>query len=177
MNGVAAILFDRDGTLIENVPYNSEPALVKPVSGAAELLRELRADGIRIGMITNQSGVARGMLTRREVELVNARVAALLGPFDTVQVCPHGPRDRCGCRKPAPGMVLAACAELGIAPEVTAVIGDIEHDVLAAAAAGALGVLVPNEATAPDEVLRAPVVAPNLAEAARLVTASGVAAR
>lgn len=173
MDGIAAILFDRDGTLVENVPYNPDPALVKPVAGAAELLKELRAGGIRIGMITNQSGVARGMLSRREVDLVNARVAALVGPFDTIQVCPHGPADRCGCRKPAPGMVLAACAELGIPPEATAVIGDIEDDVLAATAAGALGVLVPNEATAPDEVLRAPVVAPNLAEAARLVTTSG----
>src|SRR5437764_878650 len=107
-----AVLFDRDGTLIRDVPYNGDPALVEPMPGAAAAVAAARRRGLRIGMITNQSGIARGLVSRAGAEAVNARVAALLGPFDVVQMCPHGPMDGCVCRKPAPGMVLAAAADV-----------------------------------------------------------------
>ena len=67
-------------------------------------------------MVSNQSGLARGLITPAQLDAVNARVDALLGTFETWQVCPHGPEDGCACRKPAPGMVLAAAAALGVDP-------------------------------------------------------------
>jgi HAD superfamily hydrolase (TIGR01662 family) len=149
------VLFDRDGTLVHDVPYNGDPSLVRPVDGAREALDRLRARGVRVGVVSNQSGVARGLLTAGQVDAVNARLAELLGPFDTVQVCPHGPDDGCACRKPAPGMVKAACAELDVDPARCVVVGDIGTDVEAAAAAGAVGVLVPTPMTQAEEVTAA----------------------
>ena len=165
------VLFDRDGTLVHDVPYNGDPALVAPVAGAREALDALRARGVRIGLVTNQSGVGRGLITRAQADAVNARVAELLGPFDTVQVCPHAPEDGCDCRKPAPGMVEAACAELDVDPARCVVIGDIAADVGAAAAAGAHGILVPTPVTRPEEVTAAPHRAPTLTEAVEDVLA------
>ena len=164
-----AVLFDRDGTLVHDVPYNGDPDLVKPVDGAAEALESLRRNGVRLGVITNQSGVGRGLLSRDAVDAVNARIDALLGPFDTWQVCPHAPEDRCACRKPRPGMVLAAAHELRLDPGVCAVVGDIGADVEAARAAGARAVLVPTGQTLPEEVRDSPVVATDLAHAVTLL--------
>jgi histidinol-phosphate phosphatase family protein len=121
--------------------------------------------GLRTGVVSNQSGVGRGLLTRAQVSRVNRRVEDLLGPFDTWQVCPHAPDEGCRCRKPAPGLVLAACAALDVPPAATVVIGDIEADVRAAHAAGATAVLVPTAVTEPAEVRRAPLVAADLAAA------------
>jgi D-glycero-D-manno-heptose 1,7-bisphosphate phosphatase len=147
-----AVLFDRDGTLVDDVPYNGDPDLVRPVPTAAAALARLRAAGVPIGVVSNQSGVARGLLTAAQVAAVNARVAALLGPFADWRWCPHGAGDGCACRKPAPGMVLAAAAALGVAPGEVAVVGDIAADVGAADAAGARAVLVPTPATRAEEV-------------------------
>ncbi|MFI9201151.1 D-glycero-alpha-D-manno-heptose-1,7-bisphosphate 7-phosphatase [Streptomyces sp. NPDC053048] len=163
----AAVLFDRDGTLVEDVPYNGDPRRVVPVAGARTALALLRRHGVRTGVVTNQSGVARGLLTMDQVRGVNARVERLLGPFDVWAVCPHGPDDGCPCRKPAPGLVLAAARELGLAPGRCAVVGDIGSDMAAAAAAGAAGVLVPTAVTRPEEVARAPHTAPDLPGAVR----------
>ena len=149
------VLFDRDGTLVHDFPYNGDPAWVRPVDGAKEALDRLRARGVRIGVVSNQSGVARGLITRDQVDACMDRLAELLGPFDTVQVCPHGPDDGCTCRKPAPGMVKAACAELDVDPGRCVVIGDIGADVEAAAAAGAMGILVPTPVTRREEVAAA----------------------
>ncbi|WP_138760432.1 HAD-IIIA family hydrolase [Modestobacter altitudinis] len=159
------VLFDRDGTLVHDVPYNGDPDQVRPVDGAREALDELRARGVRIGLVSNQSGVGRGLITRAQVDAVNARLAELLGPFDTVQVCPHTPEDGCDCRKPAPGMVKAACAELDVDPARCLVIGDIGADVGAATAAGAASIIVPTPVTRPQEIAAAPHRAPTLTAA------------
>ncbi len=163
----AAVLFDRDGTLVVDVPYCGDPSLVRPVPTARPALALLRAARIPVGVVTNQSGIARGLLRREQVDAVNRRVDDLLGPFDVWQLCPHGPGDRCACRKPAPGMVLAAARELGVDPADVAVVGDIGADVGAALAAGARPVLVPTPVTLPGEVAEAPVVRPDLVAAVR----------
>ncbi|WP_104178952.1 HAD-IIIA family hydrolase [Arthrobacter sp. B0490] len=160
-----AVLFDRDGTIVVDVPYNGDPSLVQPVPGAREVLDGLRSRGIPVGVVTNQSGIARGYVTREQVDAVNARVEDLLGPFAVWEVCPHGTDDGCSCRKPGPGMVLAASARLGLDPTDVAVIGDIGADMGAAAAAGARGVLVPTDITLDEEIRDAPAVARDLAEA------------
>ncbi len=164
-----AVLFDRDGTLVHDVPYNGDPALVRPVDGAREALDRLRAAGLRLGLVTNQSGVARGMITLDDVDAVHEELQRQLGPLDTVAVCPHGPEDGCACRKPAPGLVLAAARALGLEARQTVVVGDIGADIGAASAAGARAVLVPTPVTRREEVEAAPVVAPDLATAVDLV--------
>ncbi|MCZ2403140.1 HAD family hydrolase [Paenarthrobacter sp. Z7-10] len=157
-----AILFDRDGTLVVDVPYNRLPALVRPLHGVAGVLAALRTAAVPIGVVTNQSGVARGLLSVADVLAVHRRVDDLLGPFDVWEFCPHGPDDGCSCRKPAPGMILRACRKLGLEPGEIAVIGDIGADVEAATAAGATGVLVPTPVTRAQEVAAAELVAPSL---------------
>lgn len=164
-----AVLFDRDGTLVVDVPYNGDPDLVREMPGAKEVLDALRAQGLAVGVISNQSGVAKGLLTESQVAGVNARVEELLGPFDVWEVCPHETADGCSCRKPAPGMVHSACRRLGIHPGEAALIGDIGSDVRAAEAAGATGILVPTPATLAGEITTSKLVARNLAAAVELL--------
>jgi HAD superfamily hydrolase (TIGR01662 family) len=165
----AAVLFDRDGTLVADVPYNGDPELVVAMPGAREAVARLRAAGVAIGVVTNQSGLARGRLRPEQVEAVNRRVEELLGPLGPWLVCRHGPDDGCRCRKPAPGLVEAAASALGVAPRDCVVIGDIGADVEAASAAGARSVLVPTLATRAEEVAGAPEVAPDLGAAVDLL--------
>jgi histidinol-phosphate phosphatase family protein len=165
----AAVLFDRDGTLIEDVPYNGDPALVRPRPGAREALQALRAAGVPVAVISNQSGVARGLISEEQVRAVNRRAEQVLGTIDAWLYCPHGPGEGCACRKPAPGLVLRAAQELGVRPESCAVVGDIEADVRAALAAGARAVLVPNGATRSEEIATAPLSAPDLPSAVQLL--------
>lgn len=169
----AAVLLDRDGTLVTDVPYNGDPDLVSPVPGAREAVERLRAAGVPTGVVSNQSGIARGLLTVAQVEAVNRRVEELLGPLGPWAVCPHGPDDGCACRKPLPGLVHQAAAALGVDPARVAVIGDIGADVEAARAAGARSVLVPTAVTLPEEIAAAPEVAPDLGAAVDLLLGGG----
>ncbi|MEU5524470.1 HAD family hydrolase [Streptomyces sp. NPDC047860] len=169
MSPVRAVLFDRDGTVVHDVPYNADPARVRPVEGAREALDALRARGIRTGVVTNQSGIARGLLTEADARRVNRRVEELLGPFDVWALCPHGPDDGCHCRKPRPGMILWAAGRICTSPADCVVIGDIGADMEAARRAGAHGILVPTPKTRPEEAATAPCVAPDLLTAVRLL--------
>jgi D-glycero-D-manno-heptose 1,7-bisphosphate phosphatase len=166
---VKAVLFDRDGTLVEDMPYNADPDRVRPLAGAHEALGLLRRRGIRTGVVTNQSGIARGLLTDADVRRVNHRVDELLGPFDVWAVCPHGPDDGCHCRKPQPGLILWAAGRVCVAPSECVVVGDIGADVEAARRAGAHGILVPTPETRPEETAGADHVAKDLPTAVRAV--------
>ena len=168
-----AVLLDRDGTLVVDVPYNGDPERVVAMPGAREALDRLRAEGVPLAVVSNQSGVARGLLSLEHVEAVNRRVEELLGPLGPWVVCPHGPDDGCACRKPQAGLVVQAAAALGVDPARCALIGDIGSDVEAARAAGARGVLVPTPSTRPEEVAAAPEVAPNLLAAVDLLLRGG----
>jgi len=166
-----AVLFDRDGTLVSDVPYNGDPARVRPMPTARAATALLRRRGIAIGVITNQSGVARGLLSPADVAAVNERIEQLLGPIDVWAICPHGADEGCGCRKPAPGLVISALRVLGLRPADAVVIGDIGADIDAARAAGSDAVLVPTSMTREDEVRDAPLVAATLLAAVELVLA------
>jgi histidinol-phosphate phosphatase family protein len=164
----AAVLFDRDGTLVHDVPYNTEPAAVQPMPGARAALERLRDIGIPVGVVTNQSGVARGVISPAQLKRVNTRVSELLGPFQAWSVCVHGERDGCGCRKPAPGLVKDAAGQLGVPVDRCVVIGDTGADVTAAAAAGARGILVPTDRTLRPEIEAATEVASDITTAVEL---------
>ncbi len=167
-----AVLLDRDDTIIEDSPYLSDPAGVRPVAGALDALGRLRDRGLLLAVVTNQSGVAKGLITPDQLEAVNAKVDAVLGPFDSWQICTHDDGDGCRCRKPAPGMVQAAADALGVDPTRCVMIGDTGGDVEAALSARADVVLVPTGRTRRQEISEARVrarVAPTLDDAVSLV--------
>jgi histidinol-phosphate phosphatase family protein len=168
----AAVLFDRDGTLVRDVPFNGLPELVEPMPGAAAATARLRDAGMPMGVVTNQSGIGRGMITAGQAAAVNGRIDALLGPFGSWAVCPHGPDDGCRCRKPAPRLVQQAAEDLGVDPSDCVVIGDIGADAGAAYAAGARAILVPTPQTRPEETTGVPV-ASTLSAAVRAVLDGG----
>ena len=138
-----ALLCDRDGTLIEDVPYNHDPEAVRPIGGVVEALHRARSAGLRVAIVTNQSGVAKGLISQEQLDAVHARVVALVGPVDAIAACIHDESDGCRCRKPRPGLVRRVAGELHLDPDECVMIGDTAADVQAAYGAGALGVLVP----------------------------------
>lgn len=169
---VLAVLLDRDDTLIHDGPYLNDPDRVVPLPGATAALHRLRAHGLRLGVVSNQSGVAKGLISAEQLTAVNARVDQLLGPFDTWQICRHDAGDGCGCRKPEPGLVTAAATALGVPARRCVMIGDTGGDVAAGLAADAQAILVPTERTRAEEVRAAradAAVAGTLGDAVTLV--------
>jgi histidinol-phosphate phosphatase family protein len=157
-----AVLLDRDGTLLFDVPYNGDPAKVAPMPGARRALERLRGASLPLAVVSNQSGIGRGLIRTEQVGAVNRRAEELLGPIDSWLVCPHAPEQGCGCRKPEPGLVLEAAERLGVRPERCALIGDIAADVQAAQAAGATAVIVPTPRTEREDARMAPFVAASI---------------
>ena len=148
MSGRRAVFFDRDGTLLDLVPYLHRPEEVRLVPGAAEGLRLLGQKGWLRVLATNQSGIARGLFAWEDLEAVHERMRALLrsagADVDAIEVCPHHPDfDRqCACRKPEPGLLLRAARRLGIDPAESWMIGDRFEDLDAGRRFGARGILV-----------------------------------
>ncbi len=148
-----AVFLDRDGTLIEEVGYLDRPERVTLYPFAADAIRALNRAGIRVAMVTNQSGVARGFFTEEVVRDVHDHIARLLARrgahIDAYYYCPHHPDGRlaeyavrCECRKPARGLVDRAVAELGIDPARSFAVGDRWVDIGLARTFGGRGVLV-----------------------------------
>jgi len=126
-------ILDRDGTIIEERNYLSDPDQVKLIPGAAEALRGMREDGLGLTVVTNQSGVARGYFDLARLYEINQRMYQLLeieGVYlDSIYFCPHTPDDACNCRKPKPGMIEQAAKELNFDPTQCLVVGDRETDI------------------------------------------------
>ncbi|MGW4895969.1 HAD-IIIA family hydrolase [Kitasatospora sp. NPDC004240] len=175
---VGAVLFGRDGTLIQDVAYNGDPGLVHPLAGVRAALAALRAHGVALGVVSNQPGVARGVIGREQVETVQARTEELLGPFAVWAVCPHGPHEHCDCRMPAPRLVLEAARLLGLPPARVAVVAGTDPVLEAALTAGAHAVRVPDpygpydDPRTPCALAPCPLVA-GPEQAARLVLGGG----
>ena len=146
-----AVLFDRDETIVADVPFNGDPARVRPAPNAKALLDRLRAAGLPLAVISNQSGIGRGFITHEQVDAVNRRIDETVGPFAGFFVCPHSPEDACECRKPKPKLILDAARALGVDPACCVVVGDRESDVEAARNAGA----VPLKVAGPHELRKA----------------------
>jgi D-glycero-D-manno-heptose 1,7-bisphosphate phosphatase len=135
-----AVFLDRDGTLIEDVGYLSDPDTVEFIEGAIEGLRALGGLGFALVLVSNQSGIARGLISGEQADAVHERFVSALADkgveLDDVRYCPHGPDEGCPCRKPLPGLILDATAALGIDLERSFVVGDKDADVEAGRRAG-----------------------------------------
>ncbi len=139
---IRGVLLDRDGTIVIDVPYNGDPNLVQPIDGAKNAIDRLREAGLRVGILTNQSAVGRGLIDLAQMNAVNERIEELLGPFDGWFICPHAPDDDCECRKPKPQLIFAAAKTWDIEPSEIVVIGDMPSDVQAAENAGAASIMI-----------------------------------
>jgi D-glycero-D-manno-heptose 1,7-bisphosphate phosphatase len=140
------VLIDRDGTLIVEKNYLSDPNQLEIIPGAPAALRRLQEAGWGVCMVTNQAGIARGLFDQSQLFRVHARLAEMLAEFDVrldgVYFCPHGPDDGCDCRKPRPGLIMQAIAEHGFDPQQSFVVGDKDVDVGLGRAVGAKCILV-----------------------------------
>jgi len=148
-----AIFLDRDGTIIEDPGYLSHPDQVNLLDGAAEALVELRAMGYKLVIVSNQSAVARGIVTEKELDEIHDRLRQLLtekGAYlDQIYYCPYHPdgvvpkyRKDSDWRKPNPGMLLAAADEMNIDLSQSWSIGDSSRDVEAGLNAGCKTILI-----------------------------------
>jgi D-glycero-D-manno-heptose 1,7-bisphosphate phosphatase len=172
-----AVFLDRDGTLLEECDYLADPERVRFLPGAVDALRRLRRGGYALVLVTNQSGIARGLYADADYHAVQARLTTLLSeegvPLDATYHCPHHPdfTGPCDCRKPGLGMYRAAERDLEVATARSWYVGDKVTDVLPAIRLGGRGVLVrtgygrQNEPRKPPEV----AVADDLAAAADLI--------
>ena len=179
-----AVFLDKDGTLIEDVPYNVDPERIQLTLSAAEGLQLLYAAGHRLIVITNQSGVARGYFPESALVAVEERVRQLLADFGIplagFYYCPHHPdgvvpgfAKDCSCRKPQPGLLLSAAEHHSIDLAQSWFVGDILNDVEAGRRAGCKTVLIDNgnETEWQLSPQRSPhYIVTNLAEAAKVIT-------
>lgn len=135
-----AVFLDKDGTLLENVPYNVDPSQMRLAERAGQALRLLQEAGYLIVIVSNQSGIARGLFSESEIRPMREHLESLLAaegvPLAGFCYCPHHPEGKvpqyalaCTCRKPAPGLLRTAAAEHGIELRASWVIGDILDDV------------------------------------------------
>nr|WP_314627157.1 HAD family hydrolase [uncultured Noviherbaspirillum sp.] len=150
-----AVFLDKDGTLVDDLPFNVDPALLALADKAAPALRLLRSLGYRLYVISNQSGVARGLFAEAALGPLFARLEAMLAQegvrLDGAFWCPHHPQGTiapyaidCACRKPQPGMLLQAASQHGIDLAASWMVGDILDDIEAGRRAGCRTALVDN---------------------------------
>jgi D-glycero-D-manno-heptose 1,7-bisphosphate phosphatase len=139
-----AIFLDRDGTIMRDVDYCSNPEEVEILPGVVEALRRVKQKGFKILVITNQSGIGRGYFSDSDYRAVEAEVARQLGPdlIDATYFCPHLPNDGCKCRKPSPEMILNAARDHDVDLGHSFFIGDKKSDMECGRNAGVRTILV-----------------------------------
>jgi D-glycero-D-manno-heptose 1,7-bisphosphate phosphatase len=169
----AAVFLDRDGTLMEEVHYCADPDQVRVFEGVADSLRALRSAGFRTILVTNQSGIARGLITPAAYESVHARLLELLGPdtLDAAYMSPDAADSPSLRRKPQPGMLWEAAQDWNLALERSWIIGDKAIDLACGRNAALAGtILVRTGYGRAEEARAAPLsthVAEGLAEAVK----------
>lgn len=178
MNGkFPAVFLDRDGVIVEERNYLSRTEDVVLLEGAAEGIRLLSSVGLKIVIVTNQSGIGRGFFSEVDYLKVMERMFALLGKegarIDRAYFCPHAPWEECGCRKPLPGLVKKAAMELSIDLRKSFVVGDKRSDMELARSIGAKAILVRTGYGADEEKAGEPIwdaVADRISDAAALIS-------
>ena len=176
-----AVILDRDGTIVVDRGYLSDPAQLRFLPRAAEGLRMLHDAGHPLVVVSNQSGVGRALFTLAQLEAVNRHFVDMLRdvgvPLAGLYFCPHHPEQGCDCRKPNTALLLRAAAELDFAPAAAVVIGDKSSDIELGRRVGATTMLVAAAGVASDEWQARPdYTVQDLAEAARII-GQGRAAR
>lgn len=140
MSTLKALVLDRDGTLIEHVPYLHDPVQVRLLPGVREGLAAAQAAGLLLCLHTNQSGIGRGLFTPAQAEACTARMIELLGlgpaPFARICTAPEAPGEPAVYRKPSPRFALELMAEFGLDPEAICYVGDRGSDIETGHAAG-----------------------------------------
>lgn len=140
------VLLDRDGTIIVEKHYLSDPDQVELLPGAARALARLSGLGLGLAVVTNQSAIGRGYFDAARLDEIHVRMNALLADegvaVDAIYHCPHHPDDACACRKPGTGLALQAARELGFEPSRAFVVGDMAGDLGLGRALGATTLLV-----------------------------------
>jgi len=141
------VILDRDGTInVDSDDFVKSPEEWLPLPGSLEAIAELNRQGYKVVVITNQSGVARGLFDWATLEAMHAKMHDLLakigGRIEAIYICPHGPDDVCDCRKPKPGLFNRFAAEHGIDLSNVYSVGDSLRDIEASRAAGARPLLV-----------------------------------
>lgn len=141
-----AVFLDRDGTILEDVGYLADPAGVALLPGAIAALRALRRRGFLLVLVSNQSGIGRGLITAAEADAVHRQLVADLNRggvvLDDARYCPHAPNAGCTCRKPRPGLILASAEALAIDLGASFLVGNSAADVGAGEAAGVRTILL-----------------------------------
>lgn len=141
-----AVFLDRDGTLIENVEYLRDPKEVRLLPGAGEALALLQRRGFALVLVSNQSGIGRGLIHPADLDKVHRRLEECLQAYgvrlDGVYYCPHTPWEGCGCRKPQPGLLVQAAQQMDIDLGSSFLVGNADSDVAAGKAAGCRTVLL-----------------------------------
>ncbi len=172
-----AVFLDRDGTIIEDVGYPRNPEQVNLLPGAPQALARLQRSGFRLVIVSNQSGVGRGIVTPAEAEAVHQRTLAELERrevlIDGFHYCPHAPWEGCTCRKPAPTMLLRAAETLNISLRQSFMVGDKVSDIEAGRRAGCQTVLLGVETA---DNAPANFVAADWSQVARFIASRGAAA-
>jgi D-glycero-D-manno-heptose 1,7-bisphosphate phosphatase len=180
-----AVFLDRDGTIIEDVGYLHDPARMKVFPWAAAAIRRLNGAGFAVVVITNQSGVARGLFDEDAIGVIHRTLSKTLAAgeatIDAYYFCPHHPQGliepygiACGCRKPLPGLVQRAAADLGLDLSRSWMVGDRWLDIECGVAAGCRSILVGTseavtDATAETATRGADAILNNLMEAAEWI--------
>lgn len=139
---VKAVFVDKDGTLVENVPYNVDPARIALAPGAGRAVDGFVSRGYRVIVVSNQPGAALGLFPESALMRVEQRLRELLPALHGFYYCPHLPDTGCGCRKPAPGLLERAAREQDVDLAASWMIGDILDDVEAGRRAGCRTVLL-----------------------------------
>ena len=163
-----AVFLDRDGTVIPDANYLATVEGVMLLPGAGEALAALARAGFLLVLVTNQSGIGRGYFTAETVAAQHRRLQELLEPFGikfaAIEFCPHAPDTACDCRKPKPGMLLAAAGKLHVSTVASFMIGDKPADVEAGRAVGCRTVFI-----GPQPCAAADFSTPTLAAAAEWI--------
>lgn len=186
LTGRPAVFIDKDGTLVEDLPYNTNPARIALCARAGEALHALAQAGFALVVVSNQHGIARGWLSEHDLYRMRERIVTLLDAYDVrldgFYWCPHWPWSckghlafACACRKPAPGLLLRSAAEHALDLSASWMVGDILDDIEAGRRAGCRTVLIDNgnETEWLCSAMRHPHrLATDLGDAARLIALS-----